>query len=1038
MSSNKYWKGVEELEQTQEFVSSNANEFSEGLPLDRVFSNDDSTRANRRDFLKYFGFGLGAVTLAACNKTPIKKAIPYVEKPDNVTPGVPLYYASSSVSNLEGFPILVKVREGRPIKFEPNTEASYFGGGLDGLGHSALLSLYDTNRLKGPMLAGKRSPQDWYKFDKKIITELEKTKVAGKSIAIVKGGNTSLVLDAAIKEFVSTYPNSEIVPYSPISYSGITRANKASIGKPIIPAYNFEKADVIVSFGADFLGTWISPLKFHADYSKNRVPSKEGKMSKHYQFESLMSLTGSNADVRVPIKMSNVSQHLIALYRELGGNTPHQGMEVAGNNIKAAAAELKAAGSNSLVVCGSNRKEDQLMVNAINMMLGNYGTTIDTTNSYNGQLADESEFDTFIKDAKAGKYGAVITIDANPTYSNSFAEDAFNKIPVRISTAITVDETTINATHVATNLHPLESWDIKQPYKGRYVFSQPTISPVFDGRHIATSLIAWTGADVSDRKDTSHAYAFTKKVFSTEIGGNYNQAIEHGLVDKIDAQTIPSFTISGNAIADLLAETKGSDNELIIYQKVGVRDGAYGNTPWAHEMPDPITKVTWDNYLTLSMPDAKAEGYATGDIVKITTDNGSIELPVLIQPGQAKSTYGIALGYGRELPEEVKNDLKNLGKNAYPLVGIKNGYKSYVSKNVSLEKVQGAKPYEFGITQTHYSIEGRDIIREASIEEYRKDSKAGSYVHKPKMISLWDDYDYSKGHHWAMAIDLNACTGCSACIVSCSVENNVPIVGRDEIRRRREMHWLRIDRYYSFEAPAKKDLSLSIVHGGEQTVEVGEHMTQEKVMEAYSADSDNEKAYDYYQNVRVAHQPMMCQHCDQAPCETVCPVLATTHSSEGLNQMTYNRCIGTKYCGNNCPYKVRRFNWFRYNENKKFDYHFSNDLGKMVINPDVTVRSRGVMEKCSFCVQRIQSAKLTAKRQNRKMNTDEFTTACAQTCPSNAIVFGDLNDKNSEIAKLYQNDRSYHVLEELGVKPSVQYMTKIRNIKDSNNHHQAH
>ena len=1038
MSSNKYWKGVEELEQTQEFVSSNANEFSEGLPLDRVFSNDDSTRANRRDFLKYFGFGLGAVTLAACNKTPIKKAIPYVEKPDNVTPGVPLYYASSSVSNLEGFPILVKVREGRPIKFEPNTEASYFGGGLDGLGHSALLSLYDTNRLKGPMLAGKRSPQDWYKFDKKIITELEKTKVAGKSIAIVKGGNTSLVLDAAIKEFVSTYPNSEIVPYSPISYSGITRANKASIGKPIIPAYNFEKADVIVSFGADFLGTWISPLKFHADYSKNRIPSKEGKMSKHYQFESLMSLTGSNADVRVPIKMSNVSQHLIALYRELGGNTPHQGMEVAGNNIKAAAAELKAAGSNSLVVCGSNRKEDQLMVNAINMMLGNYGTTIDTTNSYNGQLADESEFDTFIKDAKAGKYGAVITIDANPTYSNSFAEDAFNKIPVRISTAITVDETTINATHVATNLHPLESWDIKQPYKGRYVLSQPTISPVFDGRHIATSLIAWTGADVSDRKDTSHAYAFTKKVFSTEIGGNYNQAIEHGLVDKIDAQTIPSFTISGNAIADLLAETKGSDNELIIYQKVGVRDGAYGNTPWAHEMPDPITKVTWDNYLTLSMPDAKAEGYATGDIVKITTDNGSIELPVLIQPGQAKSTYGIALGYGRELPEEVKNDLKNLGKNAYPLVGIKNGYKSYVSKNVSLEKVQGAKPYEFGITQTHYSIEGRDIIREASIEEYRKDPKAGSYVHKPKMISLWDDYDYSKGHHWAMAIDLNACTGCSACIVSCSVENNVPIVGRDEIRRRREMHWLRIDRYYSFEAPAKKDLSLSIVHGGEQTVEVGEHMTQEKVMEAYSADSDNEKAYDYYQNVRVAHQPMMCQHCDQAPCETVCPVLATTHSSEGLNQMTYNRCIGTKYCGNNCPYKVRRFNWFRYNENKKFDYHFSNDLGKMVINPDVTVRSRGVMEKCSFCVQRIQSAKLTAKRQNRKMNTDEFTTACAQTCPSNAIVFGDLNDKNSEIAKLYQNDRSYHVLEELGIKPSVQYMTKIRNIKDSNNHHQAH
>lgn len=496
MSSNNYWKGLDELDQTQEFVSSNANEFSEGLPLEKVFSNEDSTRANRRDFLKYFGFGLGAVTLAACNKTPIKKAIPYVEKPDNVTPGVPLYYASSSVSNLEGFPILVKVREGRPIKFEPNKEATYFGGGLDGLGHSALLSLYDTNRLKGAMIKGKRKAQDWISFDKKVTNELYKTLTSGKSIAIIRGGNTSIVLDKAIQEFSSKYTNTKVVSYNPISYSGITRANQASFNKAIIPAYNFDKADVVVSFGADFLGTWISPIKFHTDYSKNRVPTEDGKMSKHYQFESLMSLTGSNADVRVPIKMSNVSQHLIALFRELGGNTPHQGMEVAGNNIKAAAEELKVAGKRSLVVCGSNRKADQMMVNAINMMLGNYGTTIDTTNYYNGHSADESDYTSFIKGAKAGKYGAVITIDANPVYSHNKSKEALAKIPVRISTSITADETTIDATHIATNLHPLESWDIKQPYNGRYVFSQPTISPVFDGRHIASSLLSWVGTDV--------------------------------------------------------------------------------------------------------------------------------------------------------------------------------------------------------------------------------------------------------------------------------------------------------------------------------------------------------------------------------------------------------------------------------------------------------------------------------------------------------------------------------------------------------------
>jgi MoCo/4Fe-4S cofactor protein with predicted Tat translocation signal len=1024
MSSNKYWKGVEELEQTQEFVTSNANEFSEGLPLEKIFSNDDATRANRRDFLKYFGFGLGAVTLAACNKAPIKKAIPYTEKPDNVTPGVPLYYASSSVSNSEGFPVLVKVREGRPIKFEPNKEATYFGGGLDGLGHSAILSLYDTNRLKGAMVAGKTKPVAWADFDKQVIKALSTTN---KTIAIVTNGSTSMVTNQAIADFKAKYTNTEVVAYEPISYSGITRANNASFSSAVIPAYNFQNADVIVSFGADFLGTWISPIKFHADYSKNRIP-KEGKMSKHFQFESLMSLTGANADVRVPIKMSNVGQHLIALYREMGGATPVNGMETAGNSIKQAAAALKGAQGRALVICGSNNEQDQILVNAINTMLGSYGSTIDITNYYKGQSADEKDFDAFLAKAKSGAYGAVITLDANPAYSYAGSANAFAKIPVRISTSITLDETAETATHIATGLHPLESWDIKQPYNGRFIFSQPTISPVFEGRHVASSLVAWTGVDVKDTEDFSHAYVYAKNVFTSSIGTNFNEAIEKGIVENVATAAVPSFNITTGEVISEIAARKKADSELILYQKVGVRDGAYGNTPWAHEMPDPVSKVTWDNYLSVAMADAKSNGWELGDMVSVSTANGKYDLPVLIQPGQSKGTFGVALGYGRVLPPEVQNDLKDLGQNVYPLVDIKGGFANYIISGVTIEKIAGAALHEFGMTQSHYSIEGRDIIREASLEDFKKDPKAGQHVHKPKPITLWEDYDYSKGHHWGMAIDMNACTGCSACIVSCSIENNVPIVGRDEVRRRREMHWLRVDRYYSFEAPTTKDLSLSIVHGGDQTVQAGEQMSKEKVMEAYAeASEDKATAYDYYENVQVAHQPMMCQHCDNAPCETVCPVLATTHSSEGLNQMTYNRCIGTKYCGNNCPYKVRRFNWFRYNENEKFDYHFSNDLGKMVINPDVTVRSRGVMEKCSFCVQRIQATKLVAKRENRKMNTDEFTTACAQTCPSNAIVFGDLNDANSEIAKLYRDDRSYHVLEELGVKPSVQYLTKIRN-----------
>ncbi len=1024
-SSNKYWKGIEELEQTPEFVKSNTNEFSEGLPLEKVFSNnDDSVRANRRDFLKYFGFSIGAVTLAACNKTSVKKAVPYAVKPENVTAGIPLYYASSSVSNNEGFPMLVKVREGRPIKFEPNKEASFYGGGLDGLAHSAILSLYDINRNTGPLVNGGET--DWKTLDKEVIKALKSTASNGKSIAIVKGDSTSLVSDKAIEDFKTKFTNTDIISYNTISYSGISRANEKSFGKAIIPSYDFSKAEVIVSFGADFLGTWISPMKFHSDYGKNRVP-KDGKMNKHYQFEALMSLTGSNADIRVPMTMGNAGKHLEALYSALNGTKG--GLELAGNSIQQAAEDLLAAKGKSLVVCGSNNENDQMLVNSINMMLGNYGSTIDVDNHYMGQTADEKDFQKFLADAESGKYGAAIFLDSNPGYSHPKAIETIANIPTVISTAIAMDETATSAKFVATALHPLESWDIKQPYKGRYVFSQPTISPVFNGRHIASTLLAWTGVDVADKDNLSHAYNLTKEVFEAEVGGDFNASLEKGFVDNVVSTSVPAFSGDINPSLNAISSTQVGETELVLYQKVGVRDGAYGNTPWVHEMPDPVSKVTWDNYLSISMPDAKANGWENGDLIKVTAGSYSIDsIPVLIQPGQAKGTFGIALGFGRVLPETVKNDLKDLGENAYPLVSYKDGSAGYVIANPTFEKV--GEGYEFGITQTHYSIEGRDIVREASINAYNEDNAAGNHVHKPAAISLWSSHDYSKGHHWGMAIDLNSCTGCSACIVSCSIENNVPVVGKDEIRRGREMHWLRIDRYYSFEASEAKDLSLGLVHGGDQTIAEGDYMSQEKVIDAYT---DSVESTDYYQNVKVVHQPMLCQHCDNAPCETVCPVLATTHSTEGLNQMTYNRCIGTKYCGNNCPYKVRRFNWFKTNNNDKFDYHFNNDLGKMVINPDVTVRSRGVMEKCSFCVQRIQYAKLEAKKENRKLGKDEFTTACAQTCPSNAIVFGDLNDPNSEISKLYKDDRAYHVLEELAVKPSIKYLSKIRNKNETTN-----
>ena len=1029
-SSNKYWKGFEELEQTSEFVESKSNEFYEGLPLDKVFSDDSSHRANRRDFLKYFGFSVSAVALAACNKTPVKYAMPYVVQPENVTPGMPLYYASSAVSNYEGFPVLVKVREGRPIKFEPNKEAKFFGGGLDGLAHASILSLYDTNRLKAPHKkeGSALNEMSWADADKEIVKGLKAVSAAGKKISIVTRSNTSVVLNKAIADFKAAYPSTSVVSYEAVSYSGILRANEKSYGKKVIPAYYFDKAEVIVSFAADFLGTWISPVKFSSDYGQNRVP-KNGKMSKHIHFESLMSLTGANADVRVPMRASNMGSHLITLYNELAAKAgvssiSGKKMELAGDAIKHAANDLWAAKGKALVVSGSNDENDQSIVNAINGLLGSNGTTIDLANPYLGNSADEANFNAFVREANAGSIGAAIFVDCNPSYSEGKAfNDAMAKVGLKINNSLILDETCALSDYAVPNTHALESWDIKQPYAGRYVFNQPTISPVFNGRQTAESLAVWAGLSTEVEGDKTFSYEYTKAAFEASIGGDFNKAIEQGYLDKSGATVAVSDSTDASASAAVISERKPAKADLILYEKVGVRDGSFSNNPWAHEMPDPVSKVCWDNYITISKPDADEMGLKDGQTVSVSMNAYSLSnFPLLIQPGQAKGSFGIALGFGREYSDDVQNDMKDLGKNAYPFIAA-GDTKSYVQSGDL--KIEADGVYELARTQSHHTIEGRDVIREASLDEYIKDPLVTNH-HKHNLVSLWAENDFSTGHHWAMAIDLNSCTGCSSCIVSCSIENNVPIVGRDEVRRRREMHWLRIDRYYSFEVPESAHIDMGGVDG-ETDLETGEYITREKEIDAYAEDVSN----DLYSNVKVIHQPMMCQHCDHAPCETVCPVLATTHSSEGLNQMTYNRCIGTKYCANNCPYKVRRFNWFRFNDNKKFDYHFNNDLGKMVINPDVTVRSRGVMEKCSLCVQRIQSSKLNAKRENRKLNADEFTTACAQTCPSNAIVFGDLNDANSEISKLYKNERSYHAIEELDTKPSVMYMTKIRNKKET-------
>ncbi|MFY8021080.1 MAG: 4Fe-4S dicluster domain-containing protein, partial [Bacteroidia bacterium] len=902
------------------------NEFAEGIPLDEVFTEEDGgLNANRRDFLKYFGFGISAVALAACNKAPIKNAIPYIVKPENITPGIPNFYASTTPS---GCSILVKTREGRPIKIEGNPDSPVFKGGVSAADQAALLGLYDNERLRGPKATG--NDATWEAVD----ADIKKALAAASNIRIVSGTLNSPSGKRAISAFTAKYPSAKHIQYESYSLGSISEANKIAFGKAVIPGYRFDLANVIVSFGADFLGTWISPVEYTKQWASNRNPETK-KMSRHIQFESHLSVTGSNADVRYPIKPSAEGVYLISLYNKIAalagvpslGNMPT--VELPLNMIELTAKELWAAKGSSLVVSGSNNLDHQLLVAAINSLLGNIGTTVDLDNNSNQHYSDDAAFETLVADLNSGSVDAVIFWNVNPVYSyynSAKLTEGIKKAKLSISTNTSIDETSSLCKYNAPAGHFLESWNDAEPKAGYFALTQPTISPVFNTRQTEESLLRW--ADNS----TSY-YDFMRETWKGILSGNgsFEEAWVKSLHDGFfyAAKTASASKFNADLTSTVNAaytaySTNKTKKELKLYSKVGVLDGSLANNPWLQELPDPISKVTWDNYANISKATADEMGIKDGDMINITGKNGKIEsIPVLVQPGQPNNVIAIAVGYGRTSGGKVA---VGVGKNAYSFASFSNNSIQYGSYDVTIEKAAGE--YELAQTQTHHTIEGRALIKEASLGEYIKDSKAGNHDHHAilkengNLITLWDEHD-SKGHKWTMAVDLNKCTGCGACVVACNAENNVPVVGRAEVLKRREMHWIRIDRYYRFRNKENNNISKEEEYNNPAT----------------GVD---------FQEVSVIHQPLMCQHCGHAPCETVCPVLATVHSSEGLNHMAYNRCVGTRYCANNCPFKVRRFNWFKYRENDQFDFNFNNDLGRMVINPDVTVRSRGVMEKCSF------------------------------------------------------------------------------------------
>jgi molybdopterin-containing oxidoreductase family iron-sulfur binding subunit len=1000
-SNKKYWKGLEELQNTKDFAEKSKNEFAEPLPMEEVLNEAGlGTVAPRRDFLKALGFGLGAVTLAACQKVPVHKSIPYLVKPEEIVPGIPNYYTST----FNGHSVLVKTREGRPIKIEGNPDCMLSKGSLDAKGQASVLDLYDVSKLKGPVLND--ADATWDNIDKFVKQELLTVKTGGKKIRIVSSTVNSPSTKAAIADFAAQYPNTKHIQVDAVSYTGIIKANENSFGKAVLPRYRFDKADLIVSFGADFLGTWISPLEFSRQYvSKRNNTALEGKkMSRHIQFETGMSLTGSNADARLPLKPSEEGIALLNLYAALGGVL--SGTKSLANNpnaekaIALAAKELLAAKGASLVVSGSNDVSIQIVVNAINALLGSYGTTIDLDNPSYQFAGNDAEFVEFVNEMNRGEVDAVFFLNSNPAYEFNDAKaftDALTKVKLRVSFADRKDETASLCQVIAPNHHYLESWGDSNPVEGYYTIIQPAINPVYNSRNAEQGLLIWSENPVTDY------YQYIQNNWSKSVlaqsGTTWKELLQKGSVTlAAKSAGVYSFSRELNSVVQtIIAESsslaKGGENgiELHIYQNVAIGDGKAANNPWLQELPDPVSKVTWDNYAAINPKFAEKLGIAELDLVEIKTDKYSVTLPVLIQPGQATGTVSVALGYGRVKAGKAGSEV---GKNAYPFLRLVNATLQ-ISTSASISKASGT--YELAQTQTHHTIEGRNIVRETTLKNFLKDPTAGTGHAHVNKYDLWNEYE-QPGHNWVMAIDLNACTGCGACIVACNAENNIPVVGRDEVRRRREMHWIRIDRYYS-------------INDGDNRI-----TKEEEIDKLENLD-----------NVSVVHQPMMCQHCDHAPCETVCPVLATVHSSEGLNQMAYNRCIGTRYCANNCPYKVRRFNWFNYWNDSRFDNYMNNEFTQLVLNPDVTTRSRGVMEKCSMCVQRIQAGKLAAKLDKRKLKDGDIKVACQQTCPTNAIIFGDGNDPESEVSKALKSERTYYVLEEINVKPGVGYQTKVRN-----------
>jgi molybdopterin-containing oxidoreductase family iron-sulfur binding subunit len=975
----RFWRTLEERD-----APASAGEAREFEP-DVLNPELPTNVVSRRGFLGIFG-ATAALATAACTNHD-RTIVPYTKRPPEVIPGVANYYATTFPEGRRSYAVLVKAREGRPIHVTGNDEHPRCKGKTSPRAIADVAALYDPDRVRSPRLDER--PTTWGEATKALTTALAAAKRDGSSVLLLTGASDSPSRNALLAQLKANVPTLDVVQWEPAESDSARLGSKAAFGDAFELCPKFSEADVIVALGADFLNGE-DPVAI-SEFAAKRRPDRPGvAMNRLWVFEGPLSLTGANADERVPIRPSQIPLLAWALVRDLhtkggvalpaGVNLPAipedivQKLGVSANHWNHLLADLARARRAALVLCGAEiAAEGHVAAHVLNAMLQSAATESRPAPT----LASLADIQKLVGALNAGRYSAAIVWNVNPVYAYPQSDQwtaAFSKVGARFWLGCLPDETTPQCKWVLPSHHWLESW-------GDYgsgdllTLQQPVIAPLYDTRQpedLLISVLKELGATAPADYRTYVRERWNREVKPVDalvpFDHIFNAALHDGLVIRAPDANAAALAIQPAAVNQaanaVLSNTETGGFELVLKPGTQVYDGRYANNGWLQELPDPITKSTWGNPLLLGPEDARELGLSNGDIAVLEVGGKSLRTPIIVQPGQSKGVLSLALGYGRATGAVARG----VGVNGFPLLAVDSPTPQL---RLGAKLTNAHARVRLPMTQAHHRMEGRDLVRSFSPEQYAAEVKQPR--RKLEIVSLYPDQKFPE-HKWGMSIDLSACVGCAACALACQSENNVATVGPEQVERGREMHWIRIDSYYE----------------GSET------------------------------NPRVVHQPMLCQHCDDAPCENVCPVNATNHSSDGLNQMVYNRCVGTRYCANNCPYKVRRFNFFEYTAEKK-------EPADLVYNPEVTVRPRGVMEKCTFCVQRIEDGRMRAKTEHRSVRDGDITPACAAACPSGAIVFGDLRDPQSRVANLQKHSRAYKVLDELGTRPAVTYLADLKN-----------